>query len=107
MCMLTNVSSDDDHNNEIHYKLPFPMPAMPAEPSLAEKNDSAPVCFLKSSPVYISFPSSFLPSRTIQIYFKKKKGENSEKYFLEFTNLPLNVILWQSILSVISEASYG
>lgn len=106
--MLKYVSSDDDQNNEIHYKLPFPMPAMPAEPPLAEKNDSAPVCFLKSSPVYISFPSSFLPSRTVQIYFKKKKkkGENSKKYCLECTNLPLSVILWNSILSVISEASY-
>ena len=31
------------------------MPAMPAEPPLAEKNDSAPVCFLKSSPVYPPF----------------------------------------------------
>ena len=82
------------------------MPAVPAEPALAEKNDSAPVCFLKSSPVYISFPSSFLPSRTVQIYFKKIKGENSKKYFLECTNLPLSVILWHSILSVISEASY-
>lgn len=71
--MLTNVSSDDDHNNETHDKLPFPMPAMPAEPPLAETNDSAPVCFLKSSPVCISFPSSFLPYRTVQIYFKKKK----------------------------------
>lgn len=71
--MLTNVSSDDDHNNETHEKLPFPMPAMPAEPPSAETNDSAPVCFLKSSPVYISFPSSFLPTRTVQIYFKKKK----------------------------------
>lgn len=34
-----------NHNNETHDKLPFPMPAMPAEPPLAEADDSAPVCF--------------------------------------------------------------
>ena len=69
--MLTNVSSDDDQTNETHHKLPFPMPAVPAEPALAEKNDSAPVCFLKSSPVYIFFPPPFCHLEQSKFTLKK------------------------------------